>query len=280
MLKAFKTCCFVLSTLAFSSNTYGDLVFTPFGTGGQGGSVNGQVFTFGSSGAVFELDGFISVDGLDLNGPTFGGSAQLSIDALPPGMDYKFNSNPSIDLHSVTLSYTFTNTSNSIFTNVQFFSFIDAEIDVPRNGFTNESGSVLGTLGLGTGGPDPSSFEIDEPGYAFGDIFRNLRLGVLDNTNSLPRDFPDDVSMALGFSIGDLAPNSIAMIQIQLSDNGNSLGRFALQHFDTDPSSSDTLTLSGEVYVRAVPEPSSVVAFGTGALAVFISRRYRRGLMA
>ena len=70
---------------------------------------------------------------------------------------------------------------------------VDHEIDqLGPGGFTNEFGDVQGTPASGR------SWEIDSPGFPFGDIFLNLEAGQLDTTNSIPSTMPDDVAMALG----------------------------------------------------------------------------------
>ena len=70
--------------------------------------------------------------------------------------------------------------------------FLDIEIDELVNTFFNEFGSVVGAPGAGL------SWEIDEPGYVFGDIYTNFVAGALDGTNGVPSGSPDDVSFALG----------------------------------------------------------------------------------
>ncbi len=106
---------------------------TPFVPGGQGGSINGQILSFGSGGEVFELDAFVNITGLDLNGASLGTSAQLSTDPLPAGLAFSFSTSLSPDTTDLTLTYTLTNNSAGTFNDVSFFSFVDAEIDVPIN---------------------------------------------------------------------------------------------------------------------------------------------------
>src|SRR6185295_16117467 len=65
-----------------------------FGIHGEGGTKNGQNFQIGSGGSVFELDAFLNIAGLDLNGTNLnqkGTSAQLSRDSLPAGLVYTFS---------------------------------------------------------------------------------------------------------------------------------------------------------------------------------------------
>lgn len=257
-----------------------DFVFTPFGPLGQGGSANGQTLMFGSGGEVYEIDSFVNIAGHDLNVAAIGTSAQLSRDALPSGLSFSFTPTLSGDAMELTLTYRFTNSGGSSFADMQFFSFVDAQIDVPVNTYFNETGQVIGSLGSGAGDADPDSFEIDEPGYVFGNVFQNLLLGTLDNTNALPVSSPDDVSLALGFQIGTLLPQQEATIRILLSEIQTSLGSFSLQHFDTELTSKDVLTVSGQSSVlntSAVPEPSSLFLSTIGAM-VFLGfvRRQKR----
>lgn len=262
--------------LAYACSVRADFVFTPFGSFCQGGIANGQTFTFGSGGEVYEIDSFVNIAGQDLNGSTIGTSAQLSRDALPGGLSLSFTPTLSGDAKELTLQYRLTNNSGGPFADLQFFSFVDAQIDVPVNTYFNEAGEVFGSLGSGAGDADPDSFEIDEPGYVFGNVFQNLLLGSLDNTNSVTASSPDDVSLALGFQLGTLLPGQEATIDVFLSEIGTSIGGFSLRHFDADPSSLDALTLSGQGAVSssaAVPEPSSLLLASLGILGITLSPR-------
>lgn len=250
------TSCLIASLIVVCHAT-ADAAFltTAFGPNWEGGAINGQILSFGSGGEIFELDAFLNVDGLDLNGGTAGTSAQLSLHPLPAGLGFAFNADLSPDQSGLLLTYTFTNSSQDTFASVRFFSFVDAEIDVPINNYFNEAGTVFGKIGSGPSDSDPDTWEIDEPGYVFGDVFSNLLLGSLDNSNAVAPDSPEDVSLVLGFYLGDLRPGSSSVIRILLSDVGDTLGGFALQHFDIDPDSFDTLTLSGSASV--IPEVRS-----------------------
>jgi hypothetical protein len=268
---------FVTLVVGLSNVSHAGITFTAFGAFGQGGIVNGQTLTFGNGGEIFEIDSFIKIGGVDLNGPVLGTSAQLSLDPLPPGLTFAFTSTLSPDSTDLRLQYSFTNTSAASILDVQFFSFIDPQIDDPFNTYFNEAATVSGSLGFGASDGDPDSFEIDEPGYIFGDIFDNLLLGSLDNTNAITASFPDDVSLALGFTLGDLPSFAGATITILLSDDGDSIGSLALDHYDTDPFSPDHLTISGNAQTTAVPEPSTFVMFSMLLLALpFLTRRHKR----
>lgn len=242
--------------------------FTPFGTNGEGGSVNGQTYIVGSGGSVFELDALLNIAAFDLNGATPGTSAQLSTDGLPAGLAFSFAAALSAGGTDTVLTYSFFNGTGGLLSDLRFFAYLDAEIDAAINTFFNEFGAVFGAPG--GGGPD--AFEIDEPGFVFGDIYDNLRLGALDDTNAVPSGAPDDVAMALGFFLGNLGIGATATVQIMISSVGNHFGSFFLVHADSD--SPTTITYSGTRTISApapqgstVPEPGTLALLG-GALVL------------
>lgn len=241
------------------------ITFTPFGPAGEGGTVNSQTLTIGSGGEVFEMDAFLSFGGTD---------TQLSVDPLPVGLDYTFSASLSQDATDLLLTYTFLNDTASTLNDVRFFSFLDAEIDAQINLFFNEYGEVVGTAGSGASDADPDLWEIDEPGYLFGDIYDNLLMGTLDNTNAAPIGLPDDLSMALGFELGTLNPLDTATINVLISEDNDFIGSLALAHHDSGPASTTVITLSGQSTVTPVPEPSTLLLLDSGLLALggFIMR--------
>ncbi len=240
---------------------------TPFGADGEGGSVNGQTFTIGAGGEVYELDAFVNIGGQDLNGGTFGTSAQLSVDALPAGLDFAFGATLSADSTDLTLSYSFTNNTGSDLNDFVFLSFVDADIDAASNTWYNEFATISGTLEAG------QNFEVDEPGYVFGDIFNNLLRGDLDGTNAVPPGSPEDVGMALSFGLPVFELGETFGIEIMLSEDGDSLGTFLISQ--GDPGSTTTIAYSGAA-TQPMPEPSSLVLFGAGGLVVSRALRKRR----
>ena len=207
--------------------------FGPFGEHGEGGTRNGQTFNIGAGGSVYELNAFLSIPGLDLNGNQVGQSADLSRDPLPAGFLYQFSSQLSTNAANLLLSYAFTNTSAVTFTNANFFVLLDAEIDEAQNTFFNEYGTVTGHIGFGASDPGPDQWQIDEPGFQNGSLILNLYQGALNNSNSVPQTARNDVAMSLGFALGEIEPGATNVVQILISDYTNYLGSFALRQLDS-----------------------------------------------
>ena len=245
------------------------LSMTPFGPGGAGGTMHGQSLELGPGGVVFELDALLHVGGT---------STQLSqAGATVSGLAFQFAASLSADTTDLTLSYSFTNTTAAAISNVAFVSFLDAEIDEPLNTFFNEFATVRGTLAAG------QSFEIDEPGFAFGNLFANAAANALDGTNALPPGSPDDVAMALQFSIGTLGVGETAIVELMISEDGDTLGSFAIDHEDSDPASTTRISYSGAVRLSsppgpapAIPEPGAALSFGLGLCVVALALRRPR----
>ena len=151
--------------------------------------------------------------------------------------------------------------------------FVDHEIDQAINTFFNEFGSAIGAPGAG------QTWEIDEPGYIFGDIYDNFTSSALDNTNAInPGDFPlgEDVSMALAWDFS-LAAGETALVSFLLSDTVVPAGFYLAQ---TDPDSAvpgananggATIYLSSTVEIRGdgeAPEPATLLLLGSGLVAL------------
>src|SRR3972149_6631444 len=81
----------------------------PFGPKGEGGSKNGQSFQIGPGATVYELDSFLRIGAIDLNGGQPGSSAQLSLHALPPGLSYRFAASDPAGQSDLILTYIFSN---------------------------------------------------------------------------------------------------------------------------------------------------------------------------
>jgi hypothetical protein len=151
-----------------------------------------------------------------------------------------------------------------------FIAFFDHEIDEGVNTFFNELGVVNGVPVAG------QSWEIDEPGFVFGDIYTNFTAGALDNSNAIVA--PDDVSMAMGWNFNLLAGET-ATLSFILSDLTQP-GGFYLQQLDPDSQASiflsSTLKIGGD---NPVPEPSTMLLLGAGLAGLgFYNRRRRNKL--
>lgn len=198
-----------------------------------------------------------------------------SVDELSSaGVTTMFNQNLDAD-NMGSVNWIFTNNTGAVLENTWFFVFLDAEIDQAINTFFNESGELLSVSGTGAGDIYADSWEIDEPGYVFGDIYDNLLAGVLDNSNNVAVGAEDDVSLALGFNLGFLGIGDTVTIDMFI-------GRLltdGLCHIDED--SVDSFCWNGVASVVPaapvdVPEPSTVLLVLTGLLFAGIARRNSR----
>lgn len=150
-----------------------------------------------------------------------------------------------------------------------FIAFFDHEIDETINTFYNEFGSANGAPIAGR------SWEIDEPGFVFGDIYSNFTAGTLDN--SVGTTDPEDVSMAMGWNF-NLAAGQTASIQFSLTTLEPTSSLFYLQQLD--PESQASVYLSSDLTIRGggdnqVPEPSTLVLVFSG-IGLVVAKKFRK----
>jgi hypothetical protein len=237
-LLALLGCSVVLAVLSVEAINVG-----PLGAQGQGGTKNGQTFQIGSSGTVFELDSFLRIEGQDLNGNQVGIAAQLSRDPLPGGLAYSVASSPGADPSDWIFTYTISNATSGVFSNLTFLAVVDAELSEATNTFFNEFGSWIGVPAARPG--DATQWQIDEPGFHGGALFQKLLSGKLSNSNSIPQSAPEDVALALGFERARLWPGNALRVRVMVSEAGHTLGQFGLLQQDVTDANT-TVAVSGQ----------------------------------
>lgn len=171
-----------------------------------------------------------------------------------------------------TFGWSFTNTTAGTLYNVLLFGFLDADIDRDTNTFFNEYGQFI-DLSLPpsaiAGSIAASSWQIDEPGFVFGTILNDLLAGSLTNTNNVTSSFPDDVSLALGFAIGNLTPGQTAKLTLQISPSP--IG--GLRQIDPDSDTGFYFNGYATLLDSEVPEPATWLFCACGLTAVLFLRK-------
>lgn len=252
------------SVVALSAAPSFAISYGGLGSLGEGGHVNGHEISIGNGGAVYQLDSFLHEDGA-LEAAQLGYDHTADYDIVFDGLLEDSDSD-------LILSYEITRVASGG-SDVTFLHFLDADIDVDTNTFYNEKAYTGGSLAAG------QNYEIDEPGFLFGDIYDNLFAGELDGTNAFGP--ADDVSMALSFDLGYLGQGQSALVEIMISEDGDFLGPFWMTQYD--PESEDTtITYSGRASrvgggpTSAIPEPSAALVFALGTLFTSGAVRKRR----
>jgi hypothetical protein len=149
--------------------------------------------------------------------------------------------------------------------------FLDHDIDAAFNTFFNEIGTASGVPSAG------QSWEIDEPGWTFGNIYDNFSAGSLDN--SFGTADPEDVSMALAWAFS-LSAGETALLSFNVSDTAPTAGFYLAQTDpDSDPNSGPTsLYFSSSLKIRGqgVPDGGSSLVLLVCAMTGLVGWRSRR----
>ncbi len=151
-----------------------------------------------------------------------------------------------------------------------FGIYVDMEIDEPTNTFFNEFGTAVGSIPLGLN----LAWEIDEPGFVYGDIYSHL-FDSLDNTNGVPEAAPDDVAMAMVWQFTE--SDAVQKLTLFISDKTppQNVPFYLMQ---TDPDSQASIYMYGVTGGEGpvIPEPGQLPALlALGGALAYLARRLR-----
>lgn len=232
------------------------------------GASSGMISPPSQAYVIYDLGAFV-------HSPSLGNLSLSYLDGVQndfpgTGVDLSFISNLDAD-NLGQVSWQFSNNTGSTLQDVSLFGYLDGEIDPDINSSFNEYGQYISVDGAGAGDENPDSWEIDEPGFVFGDIYDNLFNGALDNSNAVGIGSEDDVSLALGFELGDILDGETweLILNISEADIGG------LFHGDAD--SGKGIYLTGAAHINrviSVDEPVPLVLFLIGIFGVFLVRRH------
>lgn len=154
--------------------------------------------------------------------------------------------------------------------------YFDYEMFEDFNTFFNESGAATGLPAIG------QSWEVDEPGFVFGDIVDNVFAGSLDNSVGVPPGSEDDVAFAIGWDFS-LFAGDIASIDFVITDILPTVDFFLTQ---TDPDLGQSIYFYSSLDVQTtggppgptidVPEPPTLYLIFTALLCLLLKSKLCR----